>query len=49
MARNKKVAINSELLIAFTFGRGDIPGSSGTLNTWNQCKGQKRHFCIHSL
>ena len=41
-ARNTLVANNSDYLIAFTFGRGSIPSSRGTLDTWKKFNGVKK-------
>lgn len=42
--RNKKVAEESDLLYAYTFGEGDVPADGGTKDTWNQCKGKRIHI-----
>ena len=50
-ARNKKVAENADMLIAFTFGsRLDQPKDGGTMDTWNKCKhGLKIHVPLGQL
>jgi hypothetical protein len=47
-ARNSEVA-RSDYLMAFTFSNGPRPGTSGTLDTWNKCRGTKIHWTIPSL
>lgn len=37
-ARNSGIANSCDVLIAFSFGCGDIPTSKGTLNTYLKCK-----------
>ena len=41
-ARNLKVAQSGGLL-AYTFGRGDVPADGGTKHTWDKCVGKKYH------
>lgn len=49
-ARNTQVARSCDLLIAFTWGDGDMPGSSGTLDTWNKFgSGKKIHVPLGQL
>lgn len=43
--RNSKIASESDILIAFTFGK-DTPDSNGTLNTWNKFSGEKIHISL---
>jgi len=47
--RNKLVAAEAELLIAYTFGLLGIPTDGGTSNTWNQCRGQREHVPLTNL
>jgi len=47
-ARNSKVAVADEML-AYTFGKGDIPADGGTLDTWNKCNGKKTHISLPYL
>lgn len=47
-ARNNKVA-ESEEMLAYTFGPGDVPADGGTLDTWNKCKGKKTHITLPDL
>ena len=48
--RNLEIAKNSDILVAFTFNNSNTPKpNSGTLHTWNNCKGVRRHFNIASL
>ncbi|KYQ88794.1 hypothetical protein DLAC_10591 [Tieghemostelium lacteum] len=45
-SRNTKVA-KSDYILAFTFGKGEIPEKSGTLDTWNKSKStNKYHFTL---
>ena len=48
LQRNSFVA-QSEYLVAFTWGEGDIPKEGGTLDTWTKCKGRKVHIPLDSL
>ena len=42
-ARNSQIAQEADLLLAYTFSdNADLPGSSGTLNTWNQSAAKKK-------
>lgn len=45
-ARNKKVAAAADLLLAYTFGEGDVPADGGTKDTWDQCKGKRIHISL---
>ena len=46
-ARNALVAAEAEGMIAFTFGKGEIPADGGTLDTWNKFQSQfKKHLSI---
>ena len=47
-ARNSFVA-ESDYLLAFTWGSGDVPKEGGTMDTWNKCKGKKYHVPLESL
>ena len=47
--RNKLVANDGDLLIAYTFGEGDVPKDGGTEITWNMSQGKKIHVPIHLL
>lgn len=48
-ARNRKVADVADLLIAYTFGGGDVPADGGTKNTWDLCKGHRIHVSLPYL
>ena len=48
LQRNYFVA-KSEYLIAFTWGKEDVPKEGGTLDTWKKCQGMKLHFPLDSL
>lgn len=48
-ARNAKIAEDATELIAYTFGSGERPESSGTLDTWKRCKGVRRHVPLSTL
>lgn len=46
-ARNALVAAESDGMLAFTFGEGEVPADGGTLDTWNKHMSQyKKHFSI---
>ena len=47
-SRNTLVA-QSDYIIAFTWGNGDIPKDGGTLDTWNKSNGKKIHVSLNSL
>lgn len=47
-ARNSFVA-ESDYLLAFTWGSGDVPKEGGTMDTWSKCKGSKYHIPLESL
>ena len=47
-ARNSSVA-ESDYLLAFTWGSGDVPKEGGTMDTWSKCKGRKYHVPLGSL
>ena len=47
-ARNSFVA-ESDYLLAFTWGSGDVPKEGGTMDTWSKCKGRKYHVPLESL
>ena len=47
-ARNSFVA-ESDYLLAFTWGSGDVPKEGGTMDTWSKCKGVKYHVPLESL
>lgn len=44
-ARNAKVA-QCEEMIAYTFGKGDVPADGGTKDTWDKCQGHKTHVTL---
>lgn len=47
--RNKKVAM-CELLIAFTWGQGDVPKDGGTKHTWDYSNADKKiHIPLHTM
>jgi uncharacterized protein YneR len=46
--RNDKIAENSDLLLAFTFG-DIIPPSGGSLYTWNKCKNKKLNIDLNKI
>lgn len=41
-ARNALVA-QSDQMLAYTFGEGDVPADGGTKDTWDKCQGMKLH------
>lgn len=45
-ARNKGIATSCNRLIAFTWGEGPVPGSSGTLDTWKKCPARVQRLHI---
>lgn len=47
-ARNRKVAaaVADGLVLAYTFGEGDVPADGGTKDTWDQCKGRRIHIAL---
>lgn len=48
--RNKLVAQNATSVIAYTFGEGDEPGSSGTAHTWRLIKSENKvHISMMKL
>ena len=47
--RNKLVANDGDLLIAYTFGEGDVPKDGGTEITWDMSQGKKIHVPIPLL
>ena len=47
-ARNSFVA-DSDYLLAFTWGSGDVPKEGGTMDTWVKCRGIKHHVPLESL
>jgi hypothetical protein len=48
--RNSKVAKCVTAVVAYTFGYGDAPTSSGTLHTWNLIKvTDKTHVDISNI
>lgn len=51
LSRNTLVARDCDYMIAFTFGKGNIPKIGGTSNTWKQSKKSciKIHIPIDSL
>lgn len=44
-ARNNRVARYEEML-AYTFGKGDVPADGGTKHTWDKCQGKKTHISL---
>lgn len=46
--RNKAVA-QSEYLLAYTWGEGDVPADGGTSHTWGCCTGQRCHIPLSRL
>jgi hypothetical protein len=44
-ARNAIVA-KSPFVVAFTWGKGDIPAQGGTRHTWNLCTEERRHISL---
>jgi hypothetical protein len=44
--RNDKVAAGCDFMLAYTFGRGDIPKDGGTKYTWDKCKVRKQHIAL---
>ena len=47
-ARNSFVA-ESDYVLAFTWGNGDVPKEGGTMDTWSKCNGRKHHVSLESL
>ena len=48
--RNEKVANESNAMIAYTYGEGDLPNDGGTRDTWNKANYlDKIHVCISKL
>lgn len=48
-ARNKLVAGAADLLLAYTFGKGEEPLDGGTKNTWDLCKGARMHIPLPTM
>lgn len=49
-ARNSKIALHSDALLAYTFSRGDAPEDGGTENTWSKAPTPyKLHVSLWSL
>lgn len=49
-ARNKLVAAECDHLMAFTFGRGDVPADGGTKMTWDMASHAERlHFSLRNI
>lgn len=48
-ARNKKVALAADAVLAYTWGIGKEPADGGTKNTWDQVVGRKVHVSLDNL
>jgi hypothetical protein len=44
--RNNIIANDCVGMLAYTFSQSDVPGSTGTLDTWTKCQGTKLHVTI---
>jgi hypothetical protein len=42
LERNIQVATLADVVLAFTFGKGEVPKDGGTRHTWDRCEGKLR-------